>query len=495
MKFFLFLLGIAFAGGSKIEHRVQYTPTMVIEAMRASNFDDVGFRQLWWKYFDSRKEMRKSHSEEWDKEVDYILQAAVREGSVASVRVILGFEYPSDPTHRNIFDPSRGLYKVVRAWDMDETKAAHTARVLIEFGAVPTMVGLTDNEEYSNLTCIEIAIRSRKPLVVQALLQDPSPLDFDVLEELGERDMATKRGIEVYRTRVIREIIAAKRSEKLNGIIYVRGPESNAHNSKEVRKIIAMFQDARVFIFAERYIQSLACWVVYLMFVFLLADFLYQLRVKRVPVNSKLMIPIPSTEKGVSFEMLVSGSACLASGIPTSNLFETLSLGLASIGAIFWCEHYCYRTDLSTTLVLTIIVQSLLTLASYYAYAPRSNPHDDALFDEEPPLYRVMFYPHGKDMSAAVLNCAMYIIACSSTFMLLFSVLNPVQAMYFCPGESISDTYGFEGSLTRIVATLWDILIFFILSLRIYRTVETVVVFDLIGHLLKPRTEYPEETK
>jgi hypothetical protein len=490
----VFLLGIASAGDPPVHPPPGYSTDAIIESLRSIEFSPGDFQELWWKYYDSRQEIRASESHKWAAEVDSILSAAVTTGSVASVRALLRLEYPDDLSRRPIFSPSRGLYKVVRSTDMEEADGARMARVLVENGAVPTMFADSKSSKYSRMTCIEIAVRNRRPLVVQALLQDPSPLNFAVLEEMSEKDHDARRGIEIYRSRIIRETIEAKRRAKLHGIISVRGGKGGRTNEESiaVEKIIAMLQEAHVFVFAERYLQSLAMLVVYLVFVFLLVHFLYDLRVKRVPVNSKLMIPISEgSGNSATLDAIAKGCACFASGLPTSNVFETLAGGLACIGSIVHCEIYTKRTDLSTAIVLTVLLQSMITLSCYYAYAPRVN--DQQYAETEPLLYRIMFYPKGKDVSAAVMNGAMYVIASSLTFLVMFSVLTPLQAMYFCPGDAVSDTYGFEGSLTRVLTTVWDLLIFFVLTLRTYRAMETVVVFDLVGRLLKPNEETPDD--
>jgi AcrR family transcriptional regulator len=95
-----------------------------------------------------------------------------------------------------------------------------------------------------------------------------------------------------------------------------------------------------------------------------------------------------------------------------------------------------------------------------------------------PHLYRVMFYPKSRDFGLALTNTSIYLLGCSVTFLLMFTALDPLNKMYtYSRDLSISDTYGLSRSLTRAVAVMWDIIIFFVITLRIYRIVDTANVY------------------
>ena len=198
------------------------------------------------------------------------------------------------------------------------------------------------------------------------------------------------------------------------------------------------------------------------------------------------MIPRLVGNRNPWWSFLTYSVATLLSSVPTSNLFECIGLGLASFGCVVWSQIFTGRSDVALVLTISIVSQSLITLAAYYYFAPTNDNEDSDKYEDEidpsSHLYRVMFYPKSRDVSMALTNCAMFLLASTVSFMILYSALDPVHRMYTdCPGASISETYGHNQTLTRVLAMCWDVNIFYCICLRIYRVIDTVSVYGMLA--------------
>jgi hypothetical protein len=357
-------------------------------------------------------------------------------------------------------DPNDSLILAVSAPALDEVSAAKQVRAAIEKGASPTKTS-----DKTKATPLEIALIQRRPMVLQALFEAPSPISAKALEEFVEANPGHRRQVEKFRTKVARNVFAiSKHAEN-------RSDDSGS-------KMLEVISEAKILSFAEDYLNSLSMMIVYTMIVLVLVLLLYQLRIKQVPHPEVLLTPREEDTLWVLVRMVLS---TLTTSIPTSNWFEVLGYGLALVGGVVWSEIFTNRSDLSLCLVLISIIQSLLTLSCYLNYAPLIDPLE---LSYSRTVHKLMYYPKKSDWNRAVIRCSYYIVACTLTFYLFFFALDPVRQMFDCPTKSISDTYGFEFSLTRTVAVMWDMLVFFSFALRSFRVMDTFIAFDLVKRML-----------
>jgi hypothetical protein len=320
--------------------------------------------------------------------------------------------------------------------------------------------GLTKNDKYKKLTPVEIALRSRRPVVVEALFEDPSPISYESLEELMKDHPDMRWKVDRFRTKLARESLTLARFAE------DRNDDSGA-------KMLEIVTEGKIFVFAQEYLNNLSLMVVYLTAVLLLISLLYQLRIKQSPNPEVLMTP---REEDTLWTLLRMGVSTVTTSIPTSNWFEIFGYGFALGGGMVWSQVFTSRNDLGLCLALVTIIQSMLTLICYISYAPMASPGDD-IYSRT--VHKIMFYPKKSDWNRAVVRTAYYAVACGFTFYVLFHALDPLKKMYFCPSKAISDTYGFDFTVTRTVALMWDVIIFFSFALRVFRTMDTVIAFDL----------------
>lgn len=366
------------------------------------------------------------------------------------------------------------LMRYVKGLRFDEADTAKNVRLLLERGASPLVRGLSKLSAFSKLNAIEGAIKRRRALVLEALFAPPSPVSYEALEKQIERFPAKRRDIELLRTEIVRYAVEETRHK-----------EHIQDTSGE--RVMEVLSEANIFIFAEEYMNALSLIFFYLVVVFLLVIFLYNLRIKQVPETDVLLVPREEDTLWTFLRMVVS---TLTTTIPTSNMFEIAGYGLALIGGIAWSQVFTTRNDLGLVLVLCSLFQTTLTLMCYMTYTPMVEPGHVAL---APSLYRIMMYPKKSDWNRSIVRCSYYLIACTLSYYIAVHVLTPTHKMYSCPTPSISDTYGFDYSLTRTVAVTWDIIIFFSFTLRVYRTIDTFVSFDLIRRMFGPSSSSYKE--
>ena len=223
------------------------------------------------------------------------------------------------------------------------------------------------------------------------------------------------------------------------------------------------------------------------MVVVLLVIFLYNLRIKQVPHSDVLLVPREEDTLWMLLRMCVS---TLTTTIPTSNVFEIAGYGLALIGGVVWSQVWTTRNDLGLVLILSSILQSMLTMMCYMTYTPMVEPGHVAL---SPSLYKLMMYPKKSDWNRSILRSCYYLVSCTFSYYIYVAVLTPTHKMYDCPTPSISDTYGFDYTVTRTVAVMWDVIIFFSLALRVYRTLDTFVSFDLLNRMFSSSSSPNQE--
>jgi hypothetical protein len=331
---------------------------------------------------------------------------------------------------------------------LDEVELARKVRQSIEKGANP----LTHLPPNMDKTLIEVAIIENKPLIVEALFEPPSPISCEALEERIEFDRVdARRIVDIFRTRIARLSLRSSQN-----IIDVTSGES-----------------VRIFKFADEYIGELSLMILYLMMVFLLVLFLYNLRIKQFPYPDNLMSPKDSSDTWLGY--LRMSISTLATSVPVTNIFETIGYGLGLVGGIIWSYMYTNRKDVGLLLILISVCQSIFTLTCYLRFAPSESSTYAASIQKQ-----VMMYPKKTDWNRATIQSCCYLLSCSASYFILMIGLNPVHRMYDCPSRAVSDTYGFDYSLTRCVSTMWDIMIFFTVSLRIFRILDTIIVFELL---------------
>jgi hypothetical protein len=427
---------------------ISVTSDTIERYMSSETFTKSDFVELWKKF-----EEANQSAPDWRNQKNAILKHTITFGSPDRFRALVQIEENS--SNRSLaFDPTAALYSVITDASVADEPKAKMIRVCLELGALPTL-------SHEDTTAAEILLQQNKASLLTVLLNDPSPIHYAVLEEMTKRDAKIQRGIEVYRTRLIREM-----NGKKDVSVDVRTAILNSH-----------YYD-----FADHYLQSEMYLVGFLVVVVMLIQFLYQLRIKRIPINSKLMIPRNVGEPNIWWPALQYALSTVTTSLPTSNLFECIGLAIATFGGIVWSEVYTGRRDVAITISVAVVAQSLWTVTAYYLYAPTNDTDDSDKYEEEidpsSHLYRVMFYPKSKDVSLALTNTAIYLLACSVSVMILFVALDPLNKMYTSSHDlSISDTYGLNRSLTRAVAIAWDSIIFFVISLRVYRAIDTVNVF------------------
>ena len=382
--------------------------------------------------------------------------------------MVVGSDPPLEPVverpEETAVDPNRALYKAVKGKNIDEREAAIEVRAALAKGASPMRHGMTKNEKNKKLTPVEIALKSRRPVVVEALFEDPSPISYEALEELVKKHPDMRWKVDRFRTKIAREVFALTR------FVEDRNDDSGA-------KMLETVTEAKIFVFAEEYLNNLSLMVVYLTVVLLLISLLYQLRIKQSPNPEVLMTP---REEDTLWTLLRMGVSTVTTSIPTSNWFEIIGYGLALGGGMVWSQIFTSRNDLGLCLALVTIIQSMLTLICYISFAPMASPGDD-IYSRT--VHKIMFYPKKSDWNRAVVRTAYYAVACGFTFYVLFYALDPINKMYYCPSKAISDTYGFDFTVTRTVAMMWDVIIFFNFALRVFRTMDTVIAFDLFKRL------------
>lgn len=444
----------------------------VLEYMNSKSFEPHDFQLMWDHWFSRQVRDNTNQGEKWLKKLDKVLYSAVTSNSPLVFRTVLELEYPGMRRTR-IFNPNRALFMVVKSSSVNEEAAAKMARLLMEYGGNPLLLGTTRDPELAKLTIIEITIRRKKPLVLNAFLAPPSPISFDVLEEMTKINDDTRRRVDLFRTRVVRELHTILREEKLQRGVKYRGGRDEAGAAERMMDVLV---DDRILIFAERYLTMYSWFISYFLFVFLTMFFMYHVRVKRVPEPDVLLMPRETSW----WAFLYYTTSTLCTGVPRGTPFEFVGYGLATGGSILWCQLWTFRIDLALVLLLAVLVQTSFTLLFYITYAP--TVAEDVRLNGLPPegqLHRVMHYAKRKDMTRAINKTLQCLVACSLSFYLLLCVLDPVQKMYSCPSAAISDTYGFAYSLSRTVTMTWDVVVFFMLSLRLYRVIDTVIVLDL----------------
>ena len=433
----------------------------IVNGFGSPEFDPDQFKRSWAEFYDTQAAIREADANAWSRTVDSVLVGAVLSNSSTVLQAVLEVKVPGSNTVP-MFNVNRALYKATKTRRLSDDNAAKMVRVALNFGASPFMTGIMKGP-YANLTAVEIAVIRRKPLLVEAFLSPPSPASFEALEEQIQLHPELQREIEIKRTRLARTYSPIKRDTR--------------KDDSPARTLKAML-DGGVFVFAQSYLASLLLLIAYLTFVVTLMSFLFQLRVKQVPNAEVLLTP---REDANWWGLLYTVTSTITTTVPTSNPLEIVGFGLAWFGGVVWSQLWTKRSDLGLCLTLVALAQSMLTLVCYLSYAP--SVRDQPGLGSGKSVDKIMMYPKQADWSRAIINSAYYVASCGLTYFILFGALDPVRRMYSCPTPSVSDTYGFEFTLTRTVATMWDILIFFSFALRVYRAIMTVVAFDLFARL------------
>jgi len=429
----------------------------VVKFISSSEYNYEDFTILFWKFYDSNATLRQLEPTVWEHNLNSLIDSVINLKDPVRFRSIVQTRFRENRDGL-VFDPTKVLYMVIEKNGQDDVFLGKLIRSCLGLGANPLV-------KYHDRTAAEIVIENDRPNQLAALLETPSPISGDELNMRMKHSDSSSTELEIYRTNLIRQAIRVdKGSNQLGDVL----------------------KGAHYYTFVDRYLTKELIVIGFTLVVFTLIFFLYQLRIKRVPINSKLMIPRIVANRNPWWLFLTYSVATLMSSVPTSNLFECMGIGLASFGGVVWSYIFTGRSDVALVLVLCIVGQSLITLSAYYFFAPTNDNEDSDKFEEEidpsSHLYRVMFYPKSRDISQALMNCAIYLVANTLSFMILFSALDPVHKMYTdCPGVSISDTYGHSQTLTRFVAITWDVVIFYCISLRIYRVNDTVNVYGLLA--------------
>ena len=424
------------------------------------DFDPDRFKRSWSHFYEDQAGIREDDPVRWRSEIDAVVVGAILSNSSTALRAVLEIRVPGTD-NIPMFSANRALVKAAKSHRVSDDAAAKLVRVALEFGASPFQKGIVKGKRFADLTAVEIAIMRRKRLTVEALLSAPSPASSESLAELVQLHPELQRGVEVFRTRLARSYSPVK--------VSTRREESGPKTFK------AML-DGGVYTFAESYLSALLMLLAYLTFVVTLMSLMFQLRVKQVP-NPEILLT--ARQDPTWWGLLYVTISTIATTVPVSNPLEIAGLGLAWLGGVLWSQLRTNRIDLALLLILAGLGQTFLTVTCYLSFAPlasldsASGKHVDKL----------MTYPKEADWNRVIANSAYLVGACSVAYFVLFVGLQPVTRMYACHTASVSDTYGFEFSLTRTVATIWDVLIFFSLALRVYRTFTTVAAFDLIGRI------------
>ena len=417
----------------------------VIAFLKSPEFKREDFEDLFRRYYQTNRN---------DKTIYSFVQTSISLGDILKFRSVVEFRVNQFNDHL-LFDPTGVLYMVISVNSPEDRIRAQMIRATLDLGANPLWVS-------NNRTAAEILIGNNKPLLLRALLESPSPVSGDAFN-VGA--LSRTSDPELYRTKLIRQAMRV---------------------DKDSNQLGDVLKDTHYYTFVDRYLTKEVILLGFTLIVFSIIFFLYQLRIKRVPINSKLMIPRLVGNRNPWWSFLTYSVATLLSSVPTSNLFECIGLGLASFGCVVWSQIFTGRSDVALVLTISIVSQSLITLAAYYYFAPTNDNEDSDKYEDEidpsSHLYRVMFYPKSRDVSMALTNCAMFLLASTVSFMILYSALDPVHRMYTdCPGASISETYGHNQTLTRVLAMCWDVNIFYCICLRIYRVIDTVSVYGMLA--------------
>jgi hypothetical protein len=421
----------------------------VVALLGSTEFKRDEFEDLLQRLYVSNRQVIQN-----DNSLYSLVDTSIRSADILKFRSVIEFR-TGHPVGQLLFDPTRVLYMVISANSPDDRTLAKMIRATLDVGANPLWIS-------NNRTAAEIVIDGNRPILLHALLEAPSPVSGDAF---NSGIYARTTDPEVYRTKVIRQAIV---------------------KDKDTHQLGVVLKAAHYYTFVDRYLTKEVILLGFTLAVFSIIFFLYQLRIKRVPINSKLMIPRLVGNRNPWWLFLTYSVATLLSSVPTSNLFECIGLGLASFGCVVWSQLFTGRTDVALVLTISIVSQSILTIAAYYYFAPTNDSEESDKYEDEidpsSHLYRVMFYPKSRDVSLALTNCAMFLLASTVSFMILYSALDPVHRMYTdCPGASISETYGLNQTLTRVVAMSWDVNIFYCICLRIYRVIDTVNVYGMLA--------------
>ena len=456
------------------------------DALKGLQFEPDAFNALWQNFYTKTAPMRDNEPESWLRALDTVLHAAVTSNATLALRTVLDIQKPGDGKRDPVFNPNRALYIVAKSRKVSEVEGAKMARMLLEYGASPTLTGLTKNPKYEHMSAVQIAIHRRRPSVVQAFLTAPSPVSYESLEAAEDR-----KAVEKFRTDLVREVFRVRRKEHLARAVLIRGGKKEGTKSE---RVVEAMKEAKVFVFAEKYLNVLALFLVFLVFILLLIFILYQVRIKRLPYADALMTAVQPGWWNALFYC----TSTLACGSPVGGLFEVIGHGVGTGGAIFWSEDWTGRKDIALTLTLAVVIQTFVTVSTYLSYAPSAGEDGAAHLDggQEAPLHRVMYYAKSKKDWGRVMNrSGIYMVAAAASFYILFAALEPMYKMFECPTKSIADTYGFDYSLTRTVAMMWDIVIFFVLTNRIFAVIDTVIVLKLIEKVNPLNKKEPEATQ
>lgn len=446
--------------------------------LMSSVFNPEEFNRMWSEYYARQKSENRINTDAWVPKLDRILASAVMSNNSLALETVLDLSITGVDS---VFDPNRALFMVSMAKNVDDEAAAKMARLLMEYGASPMMTGLTADPEMAQMTPVEIVIRQRKPKVLEAFLQDPSPVSYESLEQLSEYGPRIRRGIEIFRTLVVRQISRIRQEDELHG--------REEADSKKADSMRATLFDQNFYLFAQRYLEMLSIFLVYLVVIALMIVFLYHTRIKQVPHPETLMRPRDEGSLLSYLHILFSISLTSA---PGGTMMEMFAHGTALAGSLIWSHIWTDREDIVLSLVLATVLQSLVTGVCYMSFAPTGSRDIELAELQERPVFKLMFYPRSADLHRAVSVAGNYLVSCAMTMLLLYGILRPVKRMYFCPTTSVSDTYGFPYSLTRAVAFTWDVIIFFVMSFRVYRLIDTLVVYKLVQRIWHSSEEASE---
>lgn len=439
------------------------------------SFDPQKFNQMWLEYHGKHVKLKFSQPHEWKHKLDRIMEAAVASNNPLCLETVLGL---SINELDSVFDPNTALFRVLTSRNLDEMSGSQMARILVEFGASPLMTGLTNDPEMARLTSVELSILLRKPKVLEAFLGDPSPISYKSLEQLANDSPRVKRGIEVFRTAIVRTMRLITLEERLNTL--QANENIGETNVESMKKIL---EDENFYIFSRRYLNMLMIFLAYFVLIALIIGFLYHCRVKEVPHPETLMRP---RDDGGSFASYFYISISIfVTGAPGSTFLEIIAYAIGSIGSVIWSLVWTARDDLALSLLIATAIQSLFTEICYLSYAPKMSSTELELVGlQEKPTNKLMYYSRGSDRGRALAIAGVHLAACAVTTIILYAILIPAKRMYFCPTISISDTYGFPYTLTRAVAFSWDIIIFFMMSIRVYRVFDTFIVFGIFKRMM-----------
>ena len=451
----------------------------------SSTFDPVEFNRLWSEYHKRQESKPSSQVQELQRKRDLILEAAVASNNPLALETVLGLSIAGVGP---VFDPNRAFFLVASTHEVGDDAVSKIARVLIEYGGSPMKTGVTEDAEFVDMTPVEIAILKRKPKVLQAFLADPSPVSYESLEQLSNYGPQIRRGVELFRTAIVRMMHPLREESRLHKVNL-----GQSAGDESLDKMHQVLVEENFFVFASRYIDMLLMFLVYLVVIALVIIFIYHLRIKQVPHPETLMKP----REEASFSSFIYVSASIVfTASPGSTLLEMLAYGIGLGGSVAWSLIWTRREDVALALFLAVFVQTVITETFYLSFAPKLSSETELADLQARPVHKLMFYPRGSDWNRAVLVTGNYLVSCALSMLILYSTLKPIERMYSCPTISISDTYGFPYSLTRTVAFTWDIIIFFMMSIRVYRVIDTFAVFNMskiVGEYFNPPPSNEDE--